>query len=347
MQPINIALAGAGDSCRIFHLPFFKQDSRFNIVKVYERSKNNAAQWLPTAETVRNFTALLTPEIDLVVITTPNQTHYGMVKEALLAGKHVLVEKPLVASSTQAIELAELAKQQGKLLYVYQNRRWDSHIATGKEIMEKNLLGEIVDAEIRFDRYAKDKNPKIWKESGEAGTGLVYDLGVHLIDQAIYLFGKPEAIFADIRYQHEGTLVDDNFDLHLYYANGFKIALKASKYAREPSPTFVLHGKLGSYVKQNADNQEELLKNGAVPTANWNAEAENQWGILHTEINGEVVRKPYPNAVASYQNLVDDLYNCIANGAEPIVKLEEVIFVLQVIEAAFESAKTGRKISLI
>lgn len=346
MQPINIALAGAGYSSRVFHIPFFKQDSRFNITKVYERSTNNAAQWLPNAETVRNFTALLTPDIDLVVITTPNQTHYEMVKEALLAGKHVLVEKPLVASSTEAIELAELAKQQGKVLYVYQNRRWDSHIATAKSIIEQHLLGEIVDCEIRFDRYAKEKNPKVWKEVGDRGTGLVYDLGVHLIDQSLYLFGKPEAVYADIRYQHEGALVDDNFDIQLSYANGLKIVLKASKYAREPNPTFTLHGKLGSYVKQNADGQEDLLKNGAVPMGNWNVEAENQWGILHTEINGEVVRKPYPNTVASYQNLVDDLYDCIANGAAPMVKLEEVIFVLQVIEAAFESAKTGIKIVL-
>lgn len=347
MQPINIALAGAGFSSKVFHIPFFKQDPRFNIVKVYERSGNNAAEWLPSTETVRDFASLLTPEIDLVVITTPNQTHYQMVKEALLADKHVLVEKPLVASVTEAQELAALAKQQGKVLYVYQNRRWDSHIATAKSIIEQGLLGEIVDAEIRFDRYAKTKNPKAWKEAGDRGTGLVYDLGVHLIDQAIYLFGKPQAVYADVRYQHDGALVDDNFDIQLYYANGFKIVLKASKYAREPSPTFVLHGKLGSYVKQNADNQEELLKNGVQPVGEtWNAEPQEAWGILHTEVEGNVVRQPYPNSVASYQNLVDDLYQVIAHNAEPIIKLDEVIFVLSVIESVFESAKSGRKIQL-
>lgn len=347
MQPINIAIAGVGFSSRVFHIPFLKQDARFNIVKVYERTSNNAAEWLPNAETVRDFNALLTPEVDLVLITTPNQTHYAMVKESLLAGKHVLVEKPLVATVAEAEELAALAKQQGKVLYVYQNRRWDSHIATAKSLMEQNLLGELVDCEIRFDRYAKEKNAKVWKESGELGTGLVYDLGVHLIDQALYLFGKPEAVYADVRYQHEGALVDDNFDIQLYYANGFKVVLKASRYAREPSPTFVLHGKLGSYLKQTPDNQEDLLKNGVQPIGkDWNIEEKENWGILHTEVEGNVVRQPYPNAEVSYQNLFDNLYQVIAHNAEPIIKLEEVIFVLKVINGVFESAKSGQKIYL-
>ncbi|CAM2802515.1 Gfo/Idh/MocA family oxidoreductase [Actinobacillus equuli] len=346
MKVINVALAGAGYSSRVFHVPFFKQDARFQIVKVFERTTNNAQLWLPEVETVRSFDALLSDEVDLVVITTPNQTHYEMVKSALLAGKHVLVEKPLVASAAEALELEQLAKQQNVVLYVYQNRRWDSHIATAKEVLAKNLVGEVVDCEIRFERYAKGKNVKVWKEAGDRGTGLVYDLGVHLIDQAIYLFGKPRAVFADIRYQHNEALVDDNFDLHLYYANGLKVALQASKYAREPSPAFVLHGKNGSYMKQETDSQEAHLSKGVQPIGNWNAEPETEWGVLHTEIDGEVIRKPYPNAQASYQNLVDDLYQVLTTGSEPIVKLEEVTLVLRIIEAAFESANKGQKITL-
>ncbi|WGE50945.1 Gfo/Idh/MocA family oxidoreductase [Actinobacillus equuli subsp. haemolyticus] len=346
MKVINVALAGAGYSSRVFHVPFFKQDARFQIVKVFERTTNNAQLWLPEVETVRSFDALLSDEVDLVVITTPNQTHYEMVKSALLAGKHVLVEKPLVASAAEALELEQLAKQQNVVLYVYQNRRWDSHIATAKEVLAKNLVGEVVDCEIRFERYAKGKNVKVWKEAGDRGTGLVYDLGVHLIDQAVYLFGKPQAVFADIRYQHDEALVDDNFDLHLYYANGLKVALQASKYAREPSPAFVLHGKNGSYMKQATDSQEAHLSKGVQPIGNWNAEPETEWGVLHTEIDSEVIRKPYPNAQASYQNLVDDLYRVLTVGSEPIVKLEEVTLVLRIIEAAFESANKGQKITL-
>lgn len=346
MKLMNVALAGAGYASRVFHVPFFKQDPRFQIVKVFERSTNNAQQWLPNVETVRHFEALLSNDVDLVVITTPNQTHYDMVKSALLAGKHVLVEKPLVATSAEALELGMLAKQQNVVLYVYQNRRWDSYIATAKALLTQNLLGEIVDCEVRFDRYTKGKNAKVWKETGDRGTGLVYDLGVHLIDQAVYLFGKPQAVFADIRYQHDATLVDDNFDLHLYYANGLKVALQASKYAREPGPAFVLHGKKGSYVKKMADSQEIHLSHGIAPRGSWNTETEAEWGILHTEIEGDIIRQPYPTVQASYQHLIDDLYQVITTGSTPIVKLEEVILVLRIIEAAFESARQGQKIVL-
>lgn len=192
----------------------------------------------------------------------------------------------------------------------------------------------------------KQKNPKAWKETGDAGTGLVYDLGVHLIDQAVCLFGKPQAVFADIRYQHEGALVDDNFDIHLYYDGGLKVSVMASKYAREPAPAFSLHGKLGSYVKRGVDIQEARLAKGIVPTGDWYREAEELWGVLHTEIEGEIVCKPYPNINVSYQGLIDNLYDAVVNDAAPIVTVEQVAFVLHIIEKAFESAWQGKKLAL-
>ncbi|WP_439240306.1 Gfo/Idh/MocA family protein [Lonepinella sp. BR2474] len=346
MNPINVAIAGSGYSARLFHVPFFNTDPRYCIRKVYERTTDRVKGWLPDVEIVRNYTALLTDDIDLVVITTPNQTHYDMVKQAILAHKHVLVEKPLVATSQQAMELKALAEQQGVTLYVYQNRRWDSHIATAREILHKDLLGEPVDCEIRMERYAKSKNPKQWKETGEQGTGLMYDLGVHLIDQAVYLFGKPQAVFADIRSQHEDSIVDDNFDVHLYYANGLKVSLMASKYVREPNAQFALHGKRGSYVKAKADSQERLLIDGVAPVGQWNAEKETDWGILHTELNNDLVRYAYPNANTSYRALFDNLYDHLVQKASPFVTLDEVILVLTIIEKAFESAKTAQKIAI-
>ena len=346
MRHLNVAIAGSGYSAKVFHIPFLKQDPRFHVTKVYERNSERAKAWLPNVSIVRDYAELLTNDIDLVIITTPNQTHYEMVKQAILAGKHVLVEKPLVATACQAKELSELAEQQGVVLYVYQNRRWDSPIVTAKQILQQGLLGDVVDCEIRIDRYAKAKNVKLWKETGEQGTGLVYDLGVHLIDQAVHLFGKPEAVFADIRYQHDDALSDDNFDLHLYYPNGLKVALMASKYVRETSPHFALHGKLGSYVKKVVDQQENLLTQGVDPIGNWNDERSDFWGILHTEINGEVVRKPYPNVPSGYHALYDNLYATITQNQEPAVKMSEVILVLGIIEKAFESAKTGRKVTI-
>lgn len=346
MKKINVAIAGSGYSTRVFHAPFLQNDSRFNVLKCFERTSERAKEWFPNVEIVRNFADLLTSEIDLVIITTPNQTHYEYTKLALNAGKHVLIEKPLVETCKKAQELDRLSKDKGVQLYVFQNRRWDSAVSTARELLKQNILGEIVDCEIRFDRYAETKNAKVWKESGELGTGLVYDLGVHLLDQAVDLFGKPAKIFADIRYQHKDSVVDDNFDIHLYYENGLKVVLGASKYVREAGNHFALHGTKGSYVKKSVDNQEALLTQGVQPEGDWNKEAESEWGILHTQIEGEVVRKPYPNAKVSYQELYDNLYSAIAENVTLRVKAEQAAYVLLLIEKAFESAKLGKIITL-
>ena len=346
MNPIQVAIAGAGYSTRVFHLPFLLNDSKFSVKKIYERSSNNAQSWAPNAQIVRSFDELLTDEIDLVIITTPNQTHYDMAKATILAGKHVLVEKPLVPTAAQALELDTLAKQQNVVLSVYQNRRWDAAAATARTVLEQGLIGKPVDCEIRIERYAKGKNVKAWKETGEKGTGLVYDLGVHLIDQAVHLFGKPNAIFADIRYQHEDALSDDNFCIHLYYEDGLKVALHATKYARETGKHFVLHGTLGSYVKQNVDVQEGLLTQGVQPIGDWNALPEDQWGILHTEIDDEIVRRPFANTQTSYQALYDNLAAAIQQKQPLAVTAEQAAYVLSLIEKAFDSAELGKKLSL-
>ncbi len=173
MQKIKIGLAGFGMSAQVFHLPFCRADSRFEVVRVFERSGNKAQAVLPQAQTVRSFEELLSDDVDLVVITTPNQTHFDFAAQALRAGKNVVVEKPLCATAAQALELAELAERQGVLLTVYQNRRWDSAPLTAKKLLSDDLLGEIVDAEFRFERYAAALNKKRWKETGEAGVGLV------------------------------------------------------------------------------------------------------------------------------------------------------------------------------
>ncbi|WP_373817977.1 Gfo/Idh/MocA family oxidoreductase [Glaesserella sp.] len=341
---VKVGIAGFGYSSKVFHLPFLANDPRFEIVKVYERSTSHALEFLPQVEIVREFAQLLTDEIELVIITTPNQTHYEMAKQAMQVGKNVLVEKPLVVTSAEAKALDKLAKQQNVVLSVYQNRRWDNAILTAKQILDQGLIGEPVDCEIRFDRYAKGKNAKAWKETGERGTGLVYDLGVHLIDTSLHLFGKPNEIFADIRYQHEGALSDDNFTIHLYYPSGLKVALYATKYAREIGRYFTLHGKLGSYVKQHFDPQESRLTQGIVPQGDWYKESEQDWGILHTEIDGEVVRKPLESAAGSYQDLYTNLYQAIVEQQPLNVTAEQSADVLMLIEKAFESAQTGKKL---
>ncbi|QLB13094.1 putative dehydrogenase [Bisgaardia hudsonensis] len=346
MKKINVAIAGFGYSSQVFHLPFLLNHSQFIIKKIYERTTSKSLKFLPYVQIVRNFQELLTQEIDLVIITTPNQIHYEMAKQAISAGKNVLVEKPLVTTSKQAQELIQLANQHKVILTVYQNRRWDSPIATAKDILYKNLIGTPVDCEIRMDRYTEEKNPKVWKETGDLGTGLVYDLGVHLLDQSVYLFGQPDELFADIRYQHKDTLVDDNFTIHLYYHTGLKVTLNASKYAREPAPHFILQGTKGSYIKKAIDNQENLLKKGIKPINDWNAEPPNNLGILHTEMNRQVIRQFYPNVKTSYNAFYDNLYFALTKNIPLAIKPEQAYYVLTLIEKAFESAKIGQKLKI-
>lgn len=343
---IRVGLAGAGLSAKIFHLPFWQADGRFVLQRVYARSPQKARDAFPEAEISGEFADLLRDDIDLVVITTPNQTHYELAKQALLAGKNVLVEKPVCATAGQARELAALAAQQGVLLTVYQNRRWDSAPLTAKTLLADQLLGEVVDAEIRFERYAEGLNKKEWKETGEAGVGLVYDLGVHLLDMAVDLFGMPQQLYADVRYQHEGAVSDDYFAIILYYADGKRVNLVASKYAREPLPFMTLHGKRGSYIKQDADNQEPLLVAGARPAEGWNREEEAHWGVLHTEINGETVRKRIEGVRGDYGAFYRELYSALTEGKEPPVTIAQAEAVLELIEKVYQSAEEGRKLEV-
>lgn len=336
---IQVGLAGAGMSAQIFHAPFWAADGRFALKRVYARSKEKALAVFPEAEYAGRFDDLLVDDIDLVVITTPNQTHFALAKQALEAGKNVLVEKPLCASADEARELAALAEQQGVVLTVYQNRRWDSAPLTAKKLLEQNLLGEIVDVEIRFERYAEGLNKKQWKETGEAGVGLVYDLGVHLIDMAVDLFGLPQEVYADIRYQHEGALSDDYFSIVFYYPDGKRVVLTGSKYAREPLPFMTLHGKFGSYVKQDADNQEALLIAGIRPLDDWNRESEDRWGILHTQIDGEIVRRKVLSEPGDYGAFYRGLYAALVEKALPPVGMSQVIRVLDLIEKVYLSAE--------
>lgn len=346
MKKIQIGLAGFGMSAQVFHIPFWRADGRFEVVKVFERSGNQAESVLPDAQTVRSFDALLTDEVDLIVITTPNQTHFELAEAALSAGKHVVVEKPLCAAAAEALFLADLAEKQGVLLTVYQNRRWDSAPLTAKKLISDGLLGKIVDAEFRFERYSAGLNKKRWKETGGAGVGLVYDLGSHLLDMAVDLFGMPSELYADIRRQHEGALNDDNFDIALYYPDGLKISLIATKYARESLPFMTLHGKKGSYIKQNADNQEALLAGGVLPEGDWNAETPQQWGVLHTESDGQVIRRHIPGERGDYGAFYRNLYGALTEGEPLAVNVRQVAKVLRLIEKAYESAQKGVRVKV-
>lgn len=347
MTPINTALCSFGMSGWVFHAPFINVNPGFNLYAVWERTKNIAEKKYPGVKTFGTLEDMLADDsIELVVVNTPNYTHYEYAKKALEAGKHIIVEKPFTIIADEGKKLIELAKKQNKKISVYQNRRYDSDYKTIKKVLHENVLGELVDVEMHFDRYKEEIGPKVHKETPGPGTGSLYDLGAHLIDQALQLFGMPEKLFADIQVMRPVSKVDDYFNLLLYY-NKFRVHLKSSYTVREALPGYIFHGLKGSFIKPKTDVQEEMLQAGKIPgTSDWGTEPESQKGLLHTEKNGEVIRKYIDSEKGNYNEYYDAIYKALRNNEPLPVTAEEALDVIKIIEAAYKSNETKKAIDL-
>lgn len=341
MKPINTALCSFGMSGWVFHAPFIHVNPGFNLYGVWERSKNLAAQKYPEIRTYRRLEDMLADDaIELVVVNTPNYTHYEYAKKALEAGKHIIVEKPFTITVDEGKKLIEIGKKQNRKISVYQNRRYDSDYKTIKKVIKENVLGDLVDVEMHFDRYKEEIGPKVHKETPGPGTGSLYDLGAHLIDQALLLFGMPEKLFADIQVMRPVSKVDDYFDLLLYYKK-FRVHLKSSYAVREALPGYIFHGLKGSFIKPKTDVQEEMLQAGKIPgSSDWGTEPESQKGLLHIEKNGEVIREYIQSEKGNYNEYYDGIYDAIRNDKPLPVTAEEGLEVIKIIEAAYQSNKT-------
>jgi predicted dehydrogenase len=345
-KPVQTALASFGMSGRVFHGPLLKVNPRFCVKKILERTGNHSAGMFPGAEIVREFDALLNdPEVELVIVNTPDSCHYEMAKKALLAGKHVVVEKPFTFRSTEADELIILAEKAGVLLTVYQNRRWDGDFLTVRKVIESGVLGRIAEFESHFDRYRPDMNLSSWKEQGDEYSGVLYNLGSHMVDQAVQLFGIPEAVTAHLRIIRPGGKVCDYYDIRLHYSS-FSALLKCSYLVREPGPRYIVHGTKGSYLKWGIDPQEELLKNGVLPTGeSWGTEEEKDWGVLNlssgdTGLKGKVVTLP-----GNYPAFYENLYGAVRHGLPPAVEPKEARNVIHLLELCLDSNREKRTIA--
>ena len=342
MQPVlNTCIVGFGMSGKTFHAPFLLTNPGYKWTSVVERNTNNAEAFKPGIKTFRNFDdAINEPAIDLIIITTPNETHFPFAKKALLTGKHVVVEKPFTNTSAEALELIELSKNTNKILSVYQNRRYVADFLTIKEIINNNLLGEIVEFEGHFDRYRPEPKPNAWREEQKIGSGILYDLGSHLIDQALCLFGLPKYIMADIRLQRPHAKTDDYFDIQLDY--GFtKVILKAGMLVREAGPRYIIHGIKGSFIKYGEDPQEAALKNGFIPNdENWGKEPASNYGLIHTEKDGEIIKQTVESKAGNFGLYYSNLYETIINKTPLKEKPEHGYNTIRLIELAIESNKT-------
>jgi predicted dehydrogenase len=343
MNPIKTALCSFGMSGRVFHAPFIHLHPGFELYGVFERTKNLAEEIYPSIKTFRSLRALLNDaDVELIIVNTPNNTHFEYAKSALYAGKHVVVEKPFTVYVKEAELLLDIAKKQNSILTVYQNRRWDSDFKTINDVITKNLLGNIIEAEFHFDRYKPDLSPKLHKETPGPGSGLLYDLGSHLIDQAIQLFGMPSKIFADIRVVRPDSKVEDNFDLTLYY-DKLRVRLKSSYLVRESLPGYIVHGINGSFLKPRADVQEADLVAGKSPAdPDWGKEPETGSGLLNTVADGKVTREYIQSCRGNYMEFYNTLYKSIRNNESLPVSPEDGRKVIKIIEAAYLSAAEGR-----
>ncbi|MCW3110061.1 MAG: oxidoreductase [Segetibacter sp.] len=342
-DPVQTAICSFGMSGKVFHAPFIHANPNFNLYGVWERSKKTVKEIYPEVRSFDTLEEMLADEtIELVIVNTPNITHYEYAKKALLAGKHVVVEKPFVITTPEGNELIELAAKQKKKISVYHNRRFDSDFRLVRRIVNENLLGEIGQTEIRYDRFKEQLSAKIHKETPGPGAGLFYDLGPHLIDQALQLFGKPATVFADITIMRPISKVDDYFEVILYYDRK-RVILKASNQVRERLPAYVLHGSKGSFIKSRTDVQENDLLAGKAPgTENWGIEPGSEKGLLHTEKNNEVIRELIIPPQGNYMDYFDQLYKAIRFDEQLPVTAEEGLEVIKVIEAATESSREGR-----
>lgn len=333
---LNVGLIGFGLSGRYFHSPFLSINPRFKLKTAVERSKNEAQEFDPAIENARSIDELLSDEsIDLVFICTPNDTHFQYAMDALENGKHVVIEKPFSATEVEAKQLVALAKEKGLILTAYQNRRWDSDFLTIKKIFDEGKLGDIVEYECRYDRFRPVVPTESWKEKKVDVGGNLYNLGPHLLDQALVLFGAPETVTATVSSVRPNSEIDDYFDVRLGYPDKL-VVLKSSLMVYDNFLRYTIHGTNGSFIKGGLDVQEETLRKNILPNQEpWGIEPEDRWGKLSSpEFTGII-----ESEAGNYMPFYDNVYEAIVEGAELAVKPEEILRTCRVIDLAFKSSE--------
>jgi predicted dehydrogenase len=348
---MQVGLIGYGMAGQVFHAPMITSIAGLQLAKIRETKSGNIALAqgrYPSTTIVGDSEAILSdPDIDLVVIATPNIFHYSLAQQALLSGKHVVVDKPFTITSDEADDLIDLAKKENKLLSVFHNRRYDSGFKTVQKIIRENTLGHIVEVEIHFDRFRPRLKKNAWREENIPGSGILYDLGSHLIDQSLVFFGSPNSINADVKSQREAAKVDDYFQVELHY-DKLKVILKAGMLVKELGPQYILHGDKGSFIKYGLDVQEEALKEGKIPneSSNWGEEPEKLWGKLNLDANGDAGILRVKSEIGDYRGYYENIYQTMLGEAKLEVLPEQAREVIYLIELAQRSAQERRTIEL-
>ncbi len=344
IEPVRTGLVGFGFGGRVFHAPFLAALPEITLTHIVQRSSDTALVAYPEAQIVRSMDELLQDDsVELLVITTPNSTHFPLAKQALRAGKHVVVDKPMCETAAEAEELLQVARASGKLFSVFHNRRWDGDYLTVCEVVRQGLLGNVHEFNSHFDRFKPQLKQGSWKEEPGPGTGMLFDLGSHLIDQAIHLFGLPQRIFADLRTQRPGSRIDDHFDVILDY-DRMKANLRCGTLVREKPPRFHVLGDQGAFMKYGMDPQEAALI--SMPVPRWHplqgVDEEADWGTLHTDLNGVTFRGKVETKVGDYRGYYRNVAAAIRGIEALVVKPEQVVKLMKILELARQSNDEGR-----
>ena len=351
MKKLNVGLCAFGMSGKIFHAPFYQNHPGFELKAIVERTKNDSKQLYSNSTTYRSVEELLMDEsLDLIVINTPIQTHFEYCKKAIEAGKHIIIEKPFTVNANEARLLVSLAKEKGVMLSVFQNRRFDRDFLQVKDIIDSKKLGKIKEVEIRFDRYRTQPSSKQHKENPNLpGSGALHDLGAHLIDQAVQLFGMPYSIFADVLSMKGTEFANDYFELLLFYSNELRVRLKSSVFTKEDHYAYKIHGINGSFLQERSDSQEEELVKGIQPKFgdDWVEKLTTSDGILNYVINSEEeIREELWSSPSSYMSYFEAVYQYLINGSAVPSPGEEIILNMEIIDAALQSTNEGKRIQL-
>lgn len=346
MKKITTAIVGFGLSGKVFHARVLNSLPEFEVSTVVTSRADEVRADLPGAKVARSIDDVLQDSsIELVIVATPNQEHAPLSIKALESGKHVVVEKPFAVSSTEGRKVIECATRAGKLLSVFHNRRWDNGFLTLKRELQAGTLGELYQYEARFDRFRPKVSVTKWRESAEAGAGILYDLGSHLIDQALHLFGMPQSLMCNLHAQRDGASSDDYFVIQLDYGK-LQVTLRSGTVVAIPGPVLQAHGDRGSFFKHGLDPQEDALKAGLSPER-----CADSWGLDNdlaelalVSSNGEVRRSPCRTEAGCYHEFYRGIFRSIREATPSPVVASDALAVIQLIEQCVRSAKEGRVI---
>lgn len=349
---IRTGVVGFGLAGQIFHAAVVNETPGMEVAAIVERSGSEAATKYPGARVCRTVEEMLEdPSVQLCVVATPNHSHRTLSEACLQAGRHVVVDKPLTLTSDDAAVLGRLAREKNVLLSAYHNRRWDGDYQTVVDLLKSGRLGEPILFESHFDRFRLAPKPNAWRETEAAGGGILFDLGPHLIDQALALFGTPTSLWADVRTTRVGSEVDDAFDIQLTYENSpreelrkLRVWLRSTMAAASPGARFTLHGTKGSFEKWGLDPQEASLKAGArFDDDEFGQDAPKSWGLFTAPESSPETVQTLPG---DYRKYYENVRDAIQGAAPLAVTVGAAWSVARLSELARESSRTGCRVAV-